>query len=297
MGTRASPRLKDAELTTEQYAPLYISLLCTVRAIFHSCHLVHADLSEYNILFHKGRLAIIDVSQSVEHDHPSAFDFLRSDIKNVEEYFGKVGVPTLGIRKAFEFVTKETLPESLGPTDEEIVYKWLEEREVEDQDAGEADSKGKEDAAFEDEIFMKSYIPRNLNEVYDPERDVDRLTRGEGKELIYADTIGVVAPAPVTDTPETPVKDGHGPHDDEETSEDEAEEAQTDDGGDSEKGFEKKLKGHKHEDKEVKKVGLHYISTLMTSDPAIRRKGKRRPRLRRESAARPRCQSPRRKSW
>ncbi|KAH6912610.1 atypical/RIO/RIO1 protein kinase [Coprinopsis sp. MPI-PUGE-AT-0042] len=253
----ASPRLKDAELTTEQYAPLYISLLCTVRVIFHTCHLVHADLSEYNILFHTGRLAIIDVSQSVEHDHPSAFDFLRSDIKNVEEYFGRVGVPTLGIRKAFEFVTKETLSERRDLTDEKVVQQWLEERDSEDQDVGEGETKAREDAALEDEVFMKSYIPRNLNEVYDPERDVDRLTRGEGKALIYADTIGVVAPAPVTvedgrDTLETPAKSEDALHDDEGSSDDETE-AHTDDGGDSEKGFERKLKGHKHEDKEVKK--------------------------------------------
>ena len=98
------------------------------RKLFHDCHLVHADLSEYNILYHidntephpaptaepspdaptdpsnqatspspeeqeqaqeqpaslaRGHLCIIDVSQSVEHDHPHAFDFLRADLRNV----------------------------------------------------------------------------------------------------------------------------------------------------------------------------------------------------------------------
>ncbi|TFY82471.1 hypothetical protein EWM64_g1546 [Hericium alpestre] len=41
---------------------------------------------------------------------------------------------------------------------------------------------------------MEVFIPRSLNEVYDPERDVDALTRGDGQTLIYADTIGVVQP-------------------------------------------------------------------------------------------------------
>ena len=56
---------------------------------------MHADLSEYNILYHKGQLYIIDVSQSVEHDHPHAMDFLRSDCLNITDFFGKRGVPTM----------------------------------------------------------------------------------------------------------------------------------------------------------------------------------------------------------
>ena len=74
--------------------------------IYHECKLVHADLSEYNILYHDSHLYIIDVSQSVKHDHPHAFDFLRNDAKNVEEYFRRREVETLGL-EGFEFVTRE----------------------------------------------------------------------------------------------------------------------------------------------------------------------------------------------
>lgn len=48
-----------------------------VRALYQKCRLVHADLSEYNILVHDNQLYCIDVSQAVELDHPRAFDFLR----------------------------------------------------------------------------------------------------------------------------------------------------------------------------------------------------------------------------
>ncbi|KAF8147308.1 RIO1 family-domain-containing protein [Mycena galopus ATCC 62051] len=106
----ASPRLKDAELPADAAAPLYEELLLAVRTLFHHCRLVHADLSEYNILYHEEHLHIIDVSQSVEHDHPSAFDFLRNDLKNVEEFFARRGVRCLGLRRAFEFVTRDQLP-------------------------------------------------------------------------------------------------------------------------------------------------------------------------------------------
>ncbi|KAG8892695.1 protein kinase rio1, partial [Tulasnella sp. 417] len=67
-----APRLKDADVPSELLPSLYAELLITVRILYHVCRLVHADLSEYNILFHRSHLYMIDVSQSVEHDHPHA---------------------------------------------------------------------------------------------------------------------------------------------------------------------------------------------------------------------------------
>ena len=45
--------------------------------------LVHADLSEYNMLWHKDQLYFIDVSQAVDHMHPKAAEFLLRDCANV----------------------------------------------------------------------------------------------------------------------------------------------------------------------------------------------------------------------
>ena len=62
--------------------------LCkNVRIIFQVCRLVHGDLSEYNILYYEGRAYIIDVSQSVEHDHPRALEFLREDCDHLNSFF------------------------------------------------------------------------------------------------------------------------------------------------------------------------------------------------------------------
>ena len=41
-----------------------------MRRLYQTCNLVHGDLSEYNMLMWKGKVHIIDVSQSVDHDHP-----------------------------------------------------------------------------------------------------------------------------------------------------------------------------------------------------------------------------------
>ncbi|KAA1469860.1 RIO1-domain-containing protein [Dentipellis sp. KUC8613] len=257
----ASPRLKDAEIDSALYPSLYEELVLNVRTLFHQCRLVHADLSEYNILYHEGHLYIIDVSQSVEHDHPSAFDFLRSDIKNVEDFFSKMGVSCLGLRRCFDFITRERLDES-NPEESavSVLRRWLQEAPPEEStdDAGnegtvhsqadEADAR-----SHEDSVFMKSYIPRSLNEVYDPERDVDALTRGDKQKLIYADTIGLVQPVAsrnvhFDDIPEATRSD-------EEDEEDESEDGES---GDEKEGTftERPPRGHRHEDREAKKVRL-----------------------------------------
>jgi len=70
--------------------------------------LVHADLSEYNLLYHKKEVWVIDVSQSVEHDHPMALDFLRRDCEIINFFFQKKGVLVLTIQSTFNYVTDIT---------------------------------------------------------------------------------------------------------------------------------------------------------------------------------------------
>lgn len=247
--------------------------------MFHQCKLVHADLSEYNILYHDSHLYIIDVSQSVEHDHPSAFDFLRKDIKNVEEFFGRLGVKCLGLRRCFEFVTKDKISET-GPMGEEedaevVISRWMAvaaEPEASIEDIESIDTScpvPPPSSAHEDSVFLQSYIPRSLNELYDPERDVAALNRGEGKELIYAETIGLVKPSSKEDnersTNRSPVAKVHfeqggeadagagdGESGDGGDSDDEQDEESSENG---KEGFEtRRPRGHRHEDREAKKV-------------------------------------------
>ncbi|KNE55685.1 atypical/RIO/RIO1 protein kinase [Allomyces macrogynus ATCC 38327] len=106
---RAAPRLKDANLDAKRAKRAYHSLLRMMWVLFHECRLVHADLSEYNILYHQKQCYIIDVSQSVEHEHPHALEFLRKDCSNVTEFFRKKGVAVLSLRELFDFVTNAAL--------------------------------------------------------------------------------------------------------------------------------------------------------------------------------------------
>ena len=52
----AAPRLKDAVIGTEdvkEIAHLYEESLIMMRDLYQDCKLVHGDLSEYNLLYHK----------------------------------------------------------------------------------------------------------------------------------------------------------------------------------------------------------------------------------------------------
>src|SRR5271154_7200952 len=71
---------------------------------------------------------VIDVSQSVEHDHPRSLEFLRMDIKNVTDFFRKKGVTTLQERTAFNFITSED-----STIDREEMDSRIETMTLEDQ--------------------------------------------------------------------------------------------------------------------------------------------------------------------
>jgi RIO kinase 1 len=175
----AYPRLRDARLAgddvDEQWRTLYIQLLGVMRRLYQVCSLVHADLSEYNILYNDGRLYIIDVSQSVEHDHPRALEFLRMDIKNVGDFFRRQGVDTLQDRAIFNFITTP-----VGPVEEPALSQAIEHLYEIRPEAAETDEAA---AALEvdNEVFRNQYIPQTLDEVYDIEKEADKKV----DDLVY----------------------------------------------------------------------------------------------------------------
>lgn len=80
---RAAPKLKDASLTKAEWITAYDEIVETMHRLYNDAKLIHADLSEYNILWHDGKCWFIDVAQSVEPTHTSALEFLMRDCKNI----------------------------------------------------------------------------------------------------------------------------------------------------------------------------------------------------------------------
>ncbi|XP_052163641.1 uncharacterized protein LOC127780724 [Oryza glaberrima] len=126
-GGWAAPRLKDAALSDDKLRESYFELITTMRTLYQKCKLVHGDLSEYNILYFEGHLYIIDVSQSVDLDHPSALEFLKEDCLHVTDFFKKRGVAVMSVTELFNFVIDQNIAhEDVDHYLEKIQQKMLE---------------------------------------------------------------------------------------------------------------------------------------------------------------------------
>lgn len=177
-----SPKLKDVLLSENKARELYLECVHILRKLYHSCKLVHADLSEYNLLLHEGHLCIIDVSQSVEHNHPQALEFLRKDCANVTEFFRKNKVGVMTVKELFDFVTDITITS-------ENIEDYL-ERAQERASSRSLDKKSAEEEVSE-AVFQQIFIPRTLDEVVTYEQDYEKMQSGHGEDIAYPTVTGL----------------------------------------------------------------------------------------------------------
>ncbi|KAL2610114.1 hypothetical protein R1flu_028687 [Riccia fluitans] len=175
----AAPRLKDAALSETKLCECYFEIVTIIRTMYQVCKLVHGDLSEYNILYYEGHLYIIDVSQSVELDHPRALDFLREDCLHVTDFFRKSGVAVMTVRELFDFVVDPTITPDL-------VDEYLEKMMEKINARGTALTADEEVA---EAVFIQAFIPKTLDQVKNYERDYERLATGKDTEGIYYQSI------------------------------------------------------------------------------------------------------------
>lgn len=93
----ASQTLKEKEgLTKKELEKIYGDVVESYARAFYVGNLVHADLSEFNILVKgsgdKTEAFIIDCGQAVLRNHPKAREFFERDLMNIARFFEKQGV-------------------------------------------------------------------------------------------------------------------------------------------------------------------------------------------------------------
>ena len=159
----AAPQLKYANLKGDQLKSAYEQCLDSMKKMYSKAHLIHADLSEYNLLWLDEVLYFIDVSQSIEPSHPNAHYFLHRDCTNIANFFSQLP-GALNALELFNYVTdlnikKEALQAMLItmdktqvksqkefpdfdelPTSFEYLHEFIQANTVEDSTESDSDS-------------------------------------------------------------------------------------------------------------------------------------------------------------
>lgn len=104
-----APQLKDVEL--DDADDVYDEVVSFIIDGFQEAHLVHGDMSEYNILMWNDQPILIDCGQAVTADHFNSKEFLRRDIVNVNRFFKNRGADIIDVETIIE--------ETLNPSEEE----------------------------------------------------------------------------------------------------------------------------------------------------------------------------------
>ncbi len=118
--------------SSTKWTHLYCHSMVAIRRLYHCAHLVHADLSKYNILLcpsmllcnrdfnnnknNKQRngeegssneelqIALIDFGQAVQMNHPSPATYLDRDLSRLSFFFSGCGAQVLNLEESQNFV-------------------------------------------------------------------------------------------------------------------------------------------------------------------------------------------------
>ena len=105
-GAAPAPQLKD--VVFDDPDEIYEDVLSFITDGWQKAHLVHGDLSEYNILMTEGGPVMIDVGQAMTRDHYNAKELLERDIRNINGFFKKRGAQVM----TYDEVLEETLSDN-----------------------------------------------------------------------------------------------------------------------------------------------------------------------------------------
>ena len=122
--TSPAPQLRSVEL--DDPTDTYDEVVSFIIDGWRDAHLVHGDLSEYNILMEDGEPVVIDVGQAMTADFFNAKELLDRDIANINRFFKNRGADVVDPEKIKE--------ECFAPEDDDE-----EDEDYEDDDEEEDD--------------------------------------------------------------------------------------------------------------------------------------------------------------
>jgi RIO kinase 1 len=107
IGKNGEPAQLLRETALEHPARVYDKIADAIRMLYQKGHLVHGDLSEYNIMMVHSNPVIFDLAQAVTTEHPMARTFLERDLGQMNHYFSRIGVTVPPIERLTKWVVGE----------------------------------------------------------------------------------------------------------------------------------------------------------------------------------------------
>lgn len=109
-----APTLKNLDLKLiSEWDIIYEKCIKLILDMYQKAKLIHADFSEYNLIYYNDEVYVIDVSQSMDISQENSNTFLVMDICNCNDFFQKKGVKVHSEIELFERITKLRVPEYL----------------------------------------------------------------------------------------------------------------------------------------------------------------------------------------
>lgn len=126
--TRGAPRLSDIDLPQDEAREIFHEVLRNIELMLEA-GLIHGDLSPYNILYHEGKITLIDFPQvTLRESNSQARMILQRDIQRVCDYFAGLGV------HADAHFTFKRLQRKFLATDERGIQADMSRYEIRDAD-------------------------------------------------------------------------------------------------------------------------------------------------------------------
>ena len=158
IGTDSVPSitLHHYNFSPEKLFEFYWKLVDIIRKLYHTCGLVHSDLSPYNVLVYDEDLYIIDFAQAVLIDHPYSMDFLKRDCLNISNFFYKKKLLNIMTTKElFDYITNDHI-------EDEQFFIQEKMKEIDERLSNSIDLH--KDISLEENAWLHSHTPQCLKE-------------------------------------------------------------------------------------------------------------------------------------
>jgi len=99
-----APLIKDVKIKNPE--DIFKKIISYIKIMYKNSNMVHADLSQFNIIYHKNQPYIIDFGQAVLLEHENSHDFLKRDIHRIVTYFNKNNITETEKQIYFEITGK-----------------------------------------------------------------------------------------------------------------------------------------------------------------------------------------------